>query len=137
MKKQINMLTQLLEKHNIYLVEGAEKKEGGSSFEEKERVHALVASTIRSSSFIIDFRASRLMVSTRDSFSSLDASNGPKNLLGDDFETESKGNGRIYLNHGSFNNVLYVPGLVSNLLSIYQMTHTGSPKKVFFTPNDV
>ena len=36
-----------------------------------------------------------------------------------------------------FNNVLYVPGLASNLLSVYQMTHTGSPKKVIFSPDDV
>ena len=53
MKKQIDMLTQLLEKHNISLPNGA-KKEGASNFEDNERFHALVASTVRSSSFIID-----------------------------------------------------------------------------------
>ena len=37
----------------------------------------------------------------------------------------------------NFNNVLYVLGLASNLLLVYQMTHTGSPKKVIFSPNDV
>ena len=77
------------------------------------------------------------MVSERESFSSLDDSNGPNILLGDNFETESKGKGRIDLDHGSFNNVLYVPGLAANVLSVYHMTHTGSPKKVVFTPNDV
>ena len=35
------------------------------------------------------------------------------------------------------NNVLYVLGLASNLLSVYQMTHTGSPKKVIFSHDDV
>ena len=34
------------------------------------------------------------MVSTREAFSSLDASNGPKIVLGDDSETESKGKSR-------------------------------------------
>ena len=34
-------------------------------------------------------------------------------------------------------NVFYVPGLVVNLLSVYQMTHAGSPKQVFFSPNEV
>ena len=29
MKKQIDMLTQILEKHNILLLEGAKNKEGG------------------------------------------------------------------------------------------------------------
>ena len=75
MKKQINMLTQLLEKQNISLLEGT--KEGASNFEDKERVHALVASTVRSSSFIIDSGASKHMVSTRETISSLDDSNGP------------------------------------------------------------
>ena len=32
MKKQIDMLTQLLGKHNFSLLEGTKKKEGGSSF---------------------------------------------------------------------------------------------------------
>ena len=44
---------------------------------------------------------------------------------------------RIDLDHGSFSNVLYVLGLASNLLSVYQMTHTGSPKKVIFSLDDV
>ena len=76
------------------------------------------------------------MVSTRQAFSSLNYSNGPNILFGDNSETESKGKGSIYFDHGSFNNVMYVPTLAALLLSVYQMTHTGSPKKVFFTPND-
>ena len=77
MKKQIDILTQILEKHNISLPEGTNKKEGGSSFEYKERVHALVARIVRSPSFIIDSGASRHMVSTKEAFSSLDDLNGP------------------------------------------------------------
>ena len=33
--------------------------------------------------------------------------------------------------------MLYVPGLASNLLLVYQMIHTGSPKKVIFSLDDV
>ena len=33
--------------------------------------------------------------------------------------------------------MLYVPGLTTNLLSVYQMNHNGSPKKVIFSPDDV
>ena len=54
---------------------------------------------------------------------------GPPIVLGDDSLTDSLGKGRIDLDHGNFNNVLYVPGLASNLLSLYHMTHNGSPKK--------
>ena len=77
------------------------------------------------------------MVSTRETFSSLDNSKGPKIVFGDDSVIDSMGNDRIDLNHGSFNDVLYVPGLVANLLSVYHMTHTKSPKKVIFSPNEV
>ena len=61
---------------------------------------------------------------------------GPPIVLGDNSLTESLGKGRIDLDHGNFNNVLYVPGLASNLLSLYQMTHTRSPKKFIFSPNE-
>ena len=38
---------------------------------------------------------------------------------------------------GSFENVLHIPRLSVNLLSVYQMTHTGSGRKVEFTPDSV
>ena len=57
--------------------------------------------------------------------------------MGDDTLTDSLGKGRIDLDHGKFNNVLYVPVLSSNLLSVYQMTHTRSPKNFIFSPDDV
>ena len=136
MKNKIDMLTQLLEKKKISLPKCTKKREGGSNSDDKERVHALVSSTSRSSTFIIDSRASRNMVSTRDTLSSLDNSKGPKIILGDDSVTDSNWKGRIELDHGSFNDVLYVPGLAANLLSMYQMTHTGSPNKFIFSPNE-
>ena len=77
------------------------------------------------------------MVSTKDTFSSLDMSKGPPIVLGDDSLTDSLGKGRTDLDHGKFNNVLYILGLASNLLSVYQMTHTRSPKKVIFSLDDV
>ena len=95
----------------------------------------MVAGTSSSPSFIIDSGASRHMVSTREIFSSLDMSKGPPIVLGDNSLTDNMGKGRI--DHGNFNNVLYVPGLSSNLLLMYQMTHNGSPKKVIFSPDDV
>ena len=116
MKKQIDMLINLLENNGISLPESSKKREGGSSVDDRERFHALVASTLSSPSFIIDSGASRHMVSTKEAFSSLDMLKGPSIVLGDDSLTESKGKGRIELDHGNFNNVLYVPGLTSNLL---------------------
>ena len=78
MNKQIDILTQILDNHNISLPEGTNKKESASNFEDEERVHALEASTVRSYSFNIDLGASRHMVLTREAFSSLDDLNGAK-----------------------------------------------------------
>ena len=44
-----------------------------------------------------------------------------------------KGQDTLDLKHVTFFNVLYVPSLASNLLSVYQMTHTRVPKRVTFS----
>ena len=77
------------------------------------------------------------MVSTKEAFSSLDDLKGPNILLEDNSKNESNSKGSIYFDHGSFNKVLYVPGLAANLLSLYYMNHIGSPKKVVFSLNEV
>ena len=88
MKKKIDMLTQILEKNNISLIDCSKKREEESNSEDRERVHALVAGTSSSPRFIIDSGASRHMVSTKEEFSSLDMSKGPPIVLGDDSLTE-------------------------------------------------
>ena len=119
MKTKIDMLTQLLKNNNISLPDFSKKREGGSNSEDRERLHALVSGTSSSPRFIIDFGASIHMVSIKETFSSLDMSKGPPIVLGDDSLTDSLAKGRIDLDHGKFNNVLYVLGLSSNLLSVY------------------
>ena len=57
--------------------------------------------------------------------------------MGDDSTIISKGQGTVDLEHGIFLNVQYAPSLASNLLGVYQMTHTGVPKKETFIPYDV
>ena len=111
MKNKIDMLTQPLEKNNISLLDFSNKRKGGSNSEDRERVHALVACTSSSPSFIIDSRPSRNMVSTKEALSSLDMSKGPPIVLGYYSLTDSLGKGRIDLDHGKFSNVLYVPGI--------------------------
>ena len=52
--------------------------------------------------------------------------------MGDDTQIQAKRKSSIKLNNGVFRNVLYVPSLDANVLSIYQMAHTSSPKQVMF-----
>ena len=52
--------------------------------------------------------------------------------MGDESQIPVVGRGSIKIQHGEFKNVLYVPSLVVNLLYVYHMTHTSSPKRVTF-----
>ena len=72
------------------------------------------------------------MVASKESCTSLDLSRGPIIHMGDDSQIPTIGRGSIKLEHGKFQNVLYVPSRASNLLYVYQMTHTGSPKRFTF-----
>ena len=77
------------------------------------------------------------MFESRESFSSFQSFDGPSIQMGNNSKIQTKGKGSIQLDHGSFKDVLFVPFLTSNLLSVYQMTHTGSPKQVIFGPDSV
>ena len=77
------------------------------------------------------------MVSSKESFTSLDISGGPSIHMGDDSHIPIVEKGSIKIKHGEFQNVLYVPSMKTNLLYVYQMTHTCSPKRVTFDPDTV
>ena len=77
------------------------------------------------------------MVASKESFSSFQSLDGPSIQMGNNSKVQTKGKGSIKLEHGRFKVVLVVPSLASNLLSIYQMTHIGSPKRVIFGPDSV
>ena len=57
--------------------------------------------------------------------------------MGDNSPVEVTGKGRIELTNRSFENVLHVPKLSVNLLSMYQMKNSNTRKKFIFTPNAV
>ena len=47
------------------------------------------------------------------------------------------GSGTVPVEHGHFSDVLCVPKISCNLLSVYQITHSGEGKTVTFTPHQV
>ena len=59
------------------------------------------------------------MVASRESFFSLQTIDGTSIHMGDDTQIQAEGKGSIKLKHGVFRNVLYVPSLATNLLSVY------------------
>jgi hypothetical protein len=95
----------------------------------------LIAIHSSPNAWILDLGASHHMTTTKDVFSYLTASTGPPILMGDDTPVEVTRQGRVELQHGSFDNVFHVPKLSMNLLSIYQITQLG--KSVEFTTDYV
>jgi hypothetical protein len=77
------------------------------------------------------------MEATKAVYSSLDACKCPPILMGDNSPVEVTDKGRIELTNESFENVLHVPKLSINILSMYQMKNFGTGKKFIFTPNVV
>ena len=77
------------------------------------------------------------MMAERDSFSSLETSKSIPIHMGDDSTIVFEGQSIVDLEHGYFSNVLCIPSMASNLLSVYQMTHMGVPKRLSFILNDV
>ena len=108
-----------MEKNNILVPDNARKKDGTYSSDNKDIFHALVEGTSKYSSFIIDLGASRHMVATREIFSSMHSNAGPIVWMRDDYEIQTKGIGRIDLEHGFFSDVLYIPDLAEKLMSVY------------------
>ena len=67
----------------------------------------------------------------------MNACKGPPITRGENSPVEVTDKGRIELTNGSFENVLYVPKLFVNLLSVYQMTNSDTEKRVIFTTDAV
>ena len=141
MRRQIDEMTLLLKKHNITAPASTRKADQTKDIEDTEyffeRGHALKVGRSTTHAFLIDSGASNHMVASRESFSSLQSFDGPSIQLGNNGRVQTKGKGSIKLEHGRFKDVIYFPSLASNLLYVYQMTHTGSPKRVIFGPDSV
>eukprot|EP00253_Pinus_taeda_P002130 PITA_02130 len=137
MKKQIDQMEEILQKQNLgdHIPQGTKKKTEDPPHGRGNNFHALVAINSSPDAWIIDSGTSHHMAAAKKVYSSLDACKGPPILMGDDSPIEVMRKGRVELLHGSFGDVLHVPKLSVNLLSVYQITHSGTGKRVEFTPN--
>jgi hypothetical protein len=129
-------LEAVMKKHNIGI---------DSTFSSSSHGHALsssgfsfnTTSTSSSDEWLIDSGASYHMAKDRDIFSTLNECNTKKIFVGDDRSLSVEGYGTVQVENGHFNDVLCVPSLSCNLLSVYQITHSGEGKTIEFSPNRV
>jgi hypothetical protein len=94
-------------------------------------------STSTSDKWLIDSGESYHMAKDRDIFSTLNECNTKKIFVGDDRSLSVEGSKTLQVENGHFNDVLCVPILSCNLLSVYQITHSGECKTVEFSPHQV
>ena len=123
-----------MKKHNVP-VPNAYKDKGTPSSYSKGKWHALLTNTISQGDWIIDSGTTHHMGASKRYFSSMTQLEVPYIFVGDDTKVEVEGKGEVEMNNEMFKDVLYVPNLTSNLLSVYQMTHYGGGNKVEFLPN--
>ena len=75
------------------------------------------------------------MAKDKDIFSALNECNTKKIFVGDDRSLSVVGSGTVQVDNGHFNDVLCVPSLSCNLLSVYQITYSGEGKTIDFSPH--
>jgi hypothetical protein len=134
--KKMEALEATMKKHNINIDSTSSSSSHG---------HALSASgfsfnttsTSSSDEWLIDSGASYHMAKDKDIFSSLNECNTKKIFVGDDRSLSVVGSGTVQVDNGHFNDVLCVPSLSCNLLSVYQITHSGEGKTIEFSPHQV
>jgi hypothetical protein len=69
------------------------------------------------------------MVATKEAYYSLDACKGTPILTGENSPVEITDKGRIELTNRIFENVLHIPKLSINILSVYQMKNYETGKE--------
>ena len=131
-----------MKNHNIHLEHSSNSSSGmalsACGCQASRSGYALnVSSSSHSHVWLIDSGASYHMAKNKAMFSSLNDCNTKNIYVGDDSSLSVVGIGTIHLDNGQFNDVLCVPTLSCNLLSVYEIIHSGEGKIVEFSLHDV
>ena len=86
------------------------------------------SSTSSSDEWLIDYGESYHMAKDKSIFCALNECNTKKIYVGDDRSLSVVRSGTVQVDNGHFNDVLCVPSLSCNFLSVYQITHSGEVK---------
>jgi hypothetical protein len=121
-----------MKKHNINIDSTTSSSHGNAIFTYFFSFNT--TSTSSSDEWLIDSGASYHMDKDKYIFSTLNECNTNKIFGGHDRYLGVVGSGTIQVDNGHFNDVLCVPSISCNLLSMYQITHSGEGKTIeFFT----
>ena len=110
-----------MKKHNINLDSSSSHGHALSAF----GFSFNATSTSSSNEWLIDSRESYHMDKDKDIFYALNECNTKKIFVGDDRSFSVVESRTIQVDNGHVNDVLCVPSLSCNLLSVYQITHSG------------
>lgn len=109
-----------------------------ASYPSKGKGHALTArASSYGSTWILDSGASHHMTHTQQMVTSLASCGTSQIAVGESVQLSVLGLGFVSLDGGTLQDVLVVPDISTNLLSIYQIFHSGSSKTAEFSPHDV
>jgi hypothetical protein len=133
--KKMEALEATIKKHNFNIDSSSSSSHGHELFTLCFSYNATYTSSY--DKWIIYSRASCHMAKDKAIFSSLNECNTKKIFVGDDRSLSVAGYGTIQVDNGHFNDVLCVPSFFCNLLSVYQITHSGEGKIVEFSPHQV
>jgi hypothetical protein len=134
--KKMEALEAEMNKHNINIDStSSSSSHGHAHFASGFSFNA--TSTSSSDEWLIDSRSSYHMAKDKDIFSTLNECNTKKIFVGDDRSLSVVGFGTIQVDNDLFNDVLCVPSISCNLLSVYQITHSGEGETVEFSPHQV
>ena len=131
-----------MKKHNIHLntysASYSRQTLSSSAYASSRLGYALnVSSSSSSHEWLIDSGASYHMGKDKAMFSTLQDCNTKNIFVGGDKSLSVEESGTIHLNNVQIKDVLCVPSLSCNLLSIYKITHYGEGKIVLLTPHQV
>jgi hypothetical protein len=135
--KKMAALEAVMKKHNIS-IDSSSSSHRHALFASSFSFNANSTSTTSSfDEWLIDSGASYHMAKDKSIFSVVNECNTKKIFVGDDRSLSVIRSGTVQVDNGHFNDVLCVPGLSCNLLSVYQITHSGECKTVKFSPHQV
>jgi hypothetical protein len=124
-----------MKKHNIHIDSSSSTSHGYTLFAYVFSFNAI--STSSSDDLLIDSGAYYHMAKDKVIFYAVNECNTNKIFVGDDRSISVVGYRTMQVDNGHFNDVLFVPSLSCNLLSIYHIAHSSEGKTVEFSPHHV